>query len=236
MAASRSQRMPRNVMLSRGDQAVGDRPAKESATTRMLSLVATMVLIGGAYGAVTVSEAAERAQQSPPAVEHVHALAFDAAGHALWLGGHAGLFRSEDGGQSWTKVALPVRHEAVDVMAVTPHPRDANTVYIATHEAGVLKTTDGGRSWFEVNTGLRGHDVHGLAIDPNAPDKLHALVRDKGEGLYRSSNGGRNWARVDDGPGGETKILASVNLATGMGGIYLYAGTGEGLLRNPDCF
>jgi len=121
-------------------------------------------------------------------------------------------------------------------MAVTPHPRDAAILYVATHEAGVLKTTDGGRTWSEVNSGLGGLDVHGLAIDPNAPDKLHALVRDKGEGVYRTTNGGQKWVRVDDGPGGETKVLTSVNLATGMGGIYLYAGTAEGLQRDPDCF
>ena len=42
--------------------------------------------------------------------------------------------------------------------------------------------------------------------------------------------------RVDDGPAGETKVLASVNIPTGMGGIFLYAGTGDGLQRNPDCF
>lgn len=42
--------------------------------------------------------------------------------------------------------------------------------------------------------------------------------------------------RVDDGPTGETKVLASVNIPTGMGGIFLYAGTGEGLQLSPDCF
>jgi photosystem II stability/assembly factor-like uncharacterized protein len=223
-------------MFNRADKRVDSPTRQAPPITRVIALMASVVVILAARGVGSDSDAAERAQQRPPAVEHAHALAFDAAGQVLWLGGHAGLFRSEDAGQSWTKVGLPVKHDSVDVMAVTPDPRDASTVYIATHEAGVLKTTDGGRSWFEVNTGLRGHDVHGLAIDPNASDKLHALVRDKGEGVYRSTNGGRNWARVDDGPGGETKLLASVNLATGMGGIYLYAGTGEGLQRNPDCF
>jgi len=39
---------------------------------------------------------------------------------------------------------------------------------------------------------------------------------------------------VADGPKGEVKALASVNISTGMGGIYLYAGTTEGLFRSPD--
>jgi photosystem II stability/assembly factor-like uncharacterized protein len=203
---------------------------------KIVKLIVGVAAIGAAHAHPAVVVAAEGDRHAGPAFEHVHALAFDAAGRSLWLGAHAGLFRSDDGGTTWTKVALPVPHDAPDIMGVTAHPKDAGVLYVATHEAGVLKTTDGGRSWLEVNSGLGGRDVHGLAIDPNAPDKLHALVRDKGEGVYRTTNGGQQWVRVDDGPAGETKVLTSVNLATGMGGIYLYAGTAEGLQRNPDCF
>ena len=167
--------------------------------------------------------------------EHVHALAMDAEGRTLFLGAHSGLFRSEDGGRTWQKVALAAKHSHhLDVMAIAPDPRDPRTIYVGTHEAGVLRSEDGGITWREANTGLGGLDVHGLAIDPNN-GKLHAAVREKGEGIYRTDRRGR-WTRVDDGPGGEVKVLTSVNIPTGMGGIYLYAGTAEGLQRNPDCF
>jgi photosystem II stability/assembly factor-like uncharacterized protein len=189
------------------------------------ALVAALVLVPG----VTVG-----AQK--PAFEHVHALTVDASGRVLFLGAHAGLFRTEDGGTTWQPVALPSKHPHVDVMAVTAHPEDARTIYAATHEAGVLRSADGGTTWQEVNTGLGGLDVHGLAMDPREPRKLHAAVREKGEGIYRSTDGGTKWVRVDDGPGGEVKVLASVNIPTGMGGIFLYAGTAAGLQRNPDCF
>ena len=168
--------------------------------------------------------------------EHVHALAFDAAGRALWLGAHTGLYRSEDGGRTWGKVQVAVHGHGLDVMAIAAHPAEADALYVGTHEAGVMKTADGGKTWVAVNTGLRGLDVHGLAIDPNVPAKLHALVRETGAGVYRTTDGGQKWVRVDDGPAGETKVLASVNIPTGMGGIFLYAGTGDGLQRNPDCF
>ncbi len=168
--------------------------------------------------------------------EHVHALAFDPDGRTLVLGAHSGLFRSEDGGRSWQQVALPGAHPHIDVMAVTPHPESATTTYVATHEAGVLKTTDGGHTWREANHGLGGLDVHGLALDARDPKKLYAMVRGKGEGLYRSTDEAGQWVRVDDGPGGEVKSLTSVNAPTGMGGIFLYAATGAGLQRNPDCF
>lgn len=168
--------------------------------------------------------------------EHVHALAMDAEGRALFLGTHDGLLRSEDGGRSWQRVVLAANHSHTDVMAVTADPKDPMIVYVATHEAGVFKSTDGGKTWREANTGLGGLDVHGLAVDSNTPRKLHAAVREKGEGIYRTSDGGGNWVRVDDGPGGEVKVLASVNIPTGMGGIFLYAGTAEGLQLSADCF
>ena len=168
--------------------------------------------------------------------EHVHSLAMDAAGQNLFLGAHTGLFKSEDGGRSWQRMALPTKHSHLDVMAVTPDPGNPKTMYVGTHEGGVFKSTDGGDTWKEANTGLGGLDVHGLAIDPNMPSKLHAAVREKGEGIYRTTDGGSKWTRVDDGPGGEVKVLTSVNIPTGMGGIFLYAGTAEGLQSNPDCF
>ncbi len=176
------------------------------------------------------------AQRDNDSFEHVHALAFDAGARALWLGAHTGLFRSEDHGRTWAKLTLPAHHHASDVMAIAAHPAEPDVLYVGTHEAGVLKTTDLGATWTAVNAGLGGLDVHGLAIDPNSPTKLHALIRDKGAGVYRTTDGGQKWVRVDDGPTGETKVLASANIPTGMGGIFLYAGTAEGLLRNPDCF
>lgn len=190
------------------------------------------VLTGILFAAATWSAGASFA--GAPDFGHVHALAVDASGQALWLGAHSGLYRSEDGGRTWGSVSLPAHHP--DVMAIVVHPSEAGVVYAGTHDAGVLKTMDGGKSWSVVNTGLGGLDVHGLAIDPNAPAKLHALVREKRAGVYRTTDAGSKWVRVDDGPPGETKVLASVNIATGMGGIFLYAGTGEGLQRNPDCF
>ena len=107
--------------------------------------VAVMVILAF-FGHAAVAEAAEGVHQGAGAFQHVHALAFDAVAHSLWLGTHAGLFRSEDGGRTWTKLTLPVKHDGPDVMAVTPDPRDAGTVYVATHEAGVLNTADGGRT------------------------------------------------------------------------------------------
>ena len=169
-----------------------------------------------------------------PRFEHVHAMAFDASGATLWLGAHTGLYRSGDGGRTWR--SAPLIGHAHDIMAIAVDPTDAAVVYVATHEAGVLKTTDDGTTWNVVNAGLGGVDVHGIALATGAPTKLHAIVRDGKSGVYRTTDGGGTWVRVDDGPAGETKVLASVDIPTGMGGFFLYAGTAEGLVRSPDCF
>ncbi len=174
--------------------------------------------------------------KSQAAFEHVHSLALDSAGQALFLGAHTGLFRSDDGGRSWKQVPVSAKHAHLDIMDIAPDPKDPKTIYIGTHEAGVFKSTDGGKAWKEASDGIGGPDVHGLAIDPNMPFKVHAAVRDKGEGIYRTTDQGKKWTRVDDGPQGEIKILRSVNIPTGMGGIFLYAGTSTGLQRSPDCF
>ena len=168
--------------------------------------------------------------------QHIHALAMDAEGKTLFLGAHTGLFRSENRGKTWQRVPVATKYPDLDLMAIVTDPKDPRTIYVGTHEAGVFRSQDGGATWTEVNAGLGGLDVHGLALDPNTSQKLHAWVREKGAGIYRTTDGGGKWVRVDDGPEGEVKVLASVNIPTGMGGIYLYAGTAEGLQRDPDCF
>jgi photosystem II stability/assembly factor-like uncharacterized protein len=192
------------------------------------------LLIAAVWAANPIDAVAQ--QRNSPAFEHVHSLALDSAGQVLFLGAHSGLFRSDDRGKSWKKVPVSTKHTHLDVMDIAADPREPKTIYIATHESGVLKSTDGGTTWKEVNNGLGGLDAHGLAIDPNMPFKLHVAVREKGEGIYRTTDQGGKWIRVDDGPQGEVKVLRSVNISTGMGGIFLYAGTSTGLQRSADCF
>ena len=178
---------------------------------------------------------------SPPQGEHgtfpyvhVHALVMDAGGKTLWMGTHHALLRSDDAGETWKEVKVSPRHSKLEIMSLAPDVKNPRVIYLGTHEAGVFKTTDGGATWVQMNKNLGGMDINGLAFDPNSTEKLHAAVRDGAEGIYRTRDGGKNWERVADAPKGEVKALASVNISTGMGGIYLYAGTTEGLFKSPD--
>jgi len=92
-----------------------------------------LLIVGFWLGALTDVVAQQR---KPPAFEHVHALAIDASVQSLFLGAHAGLFRSDDGGRLWKEVPVSAKHAHLDVMDVAPDPGDPKTIYIGTHEAG----------------------------------------------------------------------------------------------------
>lgn len=193
----------------------------------------TVVLIGFLMSTVGQGGILPRAEGAPLKIEHLHALALDPPTNTLFIGTHHGLYTSTDEGKTWKEVGAGGKLKGLDIMAFVMDPTNPQVMYIGTHQKGVLKSLDDGRTWEESNTGLGGMDVHALSIHPT-DRRLHAWVVDKG--LYRSMDGGRTWKREDDGPPTDIKAMVPVNLDTGMGGIYLYAGTADGLYRNPDCF
>lgn len=199
------------------------------------SVVAVLfVLLSGFVPSRSLAASPPQGGKDGFAYGHVHALAADAEGKTLWMGTHHALLRSEDAGKTWKEVKVSPQYPKLEIMSIAPDMRNPKVIYLGTHEAGVFKTADGGATWVQMSKNLGGQDIHGLAFDPNSTEKLHAAVRDGAEGIYRTRDGGKSWERVADGPKGEVKVLASVNISTGMGGIYLYAGTTEGLFRSPD--
>ena len=195
---------------------------------------AFLALAGVGFASPGLAASPSEGEKDGFAYGHVHALVTDAEGKTLWMGTHHALLRSDDAGKTWKEVKVSPRHPKLEIMSIAPDMRNPRVLYLGTHEAGVFKTTDGGVTGVQMNKNLGGMDIHGLAFDPNSTEKLHAAVRDGADGIYRTRDGGKNWERVADGPKGEVKVLASVNISTGMGGIYLYAGTTEGLFRSPD--
>lgn len=64
--------------------------------------------------------------------------------------------------------------------------------------------------------------VHALLVHP----QHGTLLVGTHHGLFRSHDAGKTCPEV--------RALASVKIATGMGGIFLYAGTADGVFRSPD--
>ncbi|MBI4663229.1 MAG: IPT/TIG domain-containing protein [Verrucomicrobia bacterium] len=96
-----------------------------------------------------------------------------------------GIFRSLDGGTSWTLLqpVLPALALAID-------PSAPATLYAgADHGGGVFKTTDGGATWSA--SGLAARQVFCLVIDPTNPQTVYAGTD---RGVFKTSDGASSWA------------------------------------------
>ncbi len=106
-------------------------------------------------------------------------------------------------------------------------------IYASGHDLGIIRSNDFGQTWQRSDPGIPNADVHALAVDAHKPKQLYAWVVEYG--LYRSRDGGKSWHRAADGPDNpEVRALASVNIPSGMGGIFIYAGTADGVFKSFD--
>jgi hypothetical protein len=126
----------------------------------------------------------------------------------------AALFRSADGGATWSEVAGLRTHESgprwqpgaggMAVHTVLVDPADPDRMHVAISAAGVFSTADGGSTWQPANNGLRseflpdpeaqvGHCVHRIARHPSRPD---VLFMQKHWDVMRSDDGGGTWQEV----------------------------------------
>ncbi len=165
----------------------------------------------------------------------------------------AGLYRSLDGGQSFSFVGLgATRH----IGRIAVDPRDPDVVYVAAlghlfgpnPERGLYRTRDGGKTWQKVlyiddNTG-----VVDVALNPANPNIVYAAAYQRrrrawgfdgggpGSGLYRSVDGGDSWEKLTKGlPAG---AKGRIGLAVWPGDpnlvLALVQARGGGLFRSED--
>ena len=166
---------------------------------------------------------------------HLHSLILASETGTLLKGTHHGLYESRDEGKTWNKRALKGEAPGTDFMTIVVDPSNPKVLFAGGHDLAVIKSEDGGMTWRRAGRGLPVMDIHALAIDPTKPQRLYTWA--VGHGLYRSDDGAKTWSRIDDGPeNSHVNFLTSVPIPTGMGGIFLYAGTAGGLFQSPDCF
>jgi photosystem II stability/assembly factor-like uncharacterized protein len=137
---------------------------------------------------------------------------FVAAIGPLWSsGGERGLFKTVDGGHSWTSVIDVDADTGVTSVVVAPNNPDV--MYAATHQrrrtvwsylgggpgSGVHKSTDGGTTWRRITEGLPKHEMGkiGLAVTPADPNLVFATIEanEAERGFYRSTDQGESWER-----------------------------------------
>ena len=132
-----------------------------------------------------------------------------------------GIYKSTDGGKSWTNMGLS---KSQHMGRVVVDPADTNTVYVAAlgalysanPERGLYKTSDGGNTWKKVLYVNPDVGVVDVVIDPENTSTLFAATYQRrrrawdfdgagpGSAIYKSTDGGDNWQKLGGGlPAGE---------------------------------
>ena len=131
-----------------------------------------------------------------------------------------GLFRSEDGGVSWTSSTTGVPRDWMNttywivfdpklrgrmwsVNSWThdlPRPKMWRHNSVLTYKGGVCRSDDGGKNWTQSNKGMDETGATHILLDPSSPVDARVLyVAGFGRGVYKSSDGGRSWALKNNG-------------------------------------
>ena len=119
-----------------------------------------------------------------------------------------GVYRTTDGGKSWTKTLYVGPQSGVSELVADPKNPDVLYAGIWQFQRrpwtftsggtgdGIWKSTDGGKTWNR----LTGHGLPegitgrvGLAIAPSNPQRVYALIESKDGILWRSDDAGASW-------------------------------------------
>lgn len=190
----------------------------------------------------TATPAHERVNGFGTALNHPHSLlAFP--DNVLVLATHYGLFRSADGGNSWSEVAAGPNQLMEDLMtySLTSSPLDAQYLYVLTQPVtsshkgtlGLYSSTDQGKSWRLAipTTSLGKNNIFLAAAGNDSPQEVYIYLTEQGSsGLEVSKDGGQHFSSTGKLPFGSLAALLPLPGAAGE----LLAGSSDGLAHSSD--
>lgn len=136
--------------------------------------------------------------------------------HQRALGYGCGVYKSTDGGQSWTLKGLK---DSRQIGGIVIDPKNPNVVYVAAEgsvwgpggDRGLYKTTDGGKTWNKVLNISENTGVNNIVMDPRDSNVLYATSEQRrrhiftkiGGGpesaVYKSADAGATWDKIQNG-------------------------------------
>ena len=151
------------------------------------------------------------------------------------VGDGAGVFKSNDRGNSWTQINNGL--DSLETNILTVDPNDSETLYLGTDDDGVYKSTDGGESWkkLTVSSLSKSFGVGDIIVDPQNSNNIYIgtvdyfrLSESRGVlgdfGVYKSTDGGATWEEFNAG----LNHLGVFSLELSEENRILYAGTRAG--------
>lgn len=165
-----------------------------------------------------------------------------------------GIYKSEDGGKSWTNMGLKTS-EHIGGIAIDPH--NSNIVYAAAMgslrkeggDRGIFKTTDGGKTWNNVLKISPYTGCYEVYMDPRDSNALYAVAHQRmrklytgvaggpESGIYKTTDGGTTWNKLKSGlPSGEVGRIGMAISPVNPDVLYaiIDAKEGKGFYKSTD--
>lgn len=147
----------------------------------------------------------------------------------------AGVWKSTDGGVTFSQSSAPFQQ--VRVFSLSVDPTLPSTLYAGLEYDQYLspivlyKSMDGAASWSRADAGLPALSVNAIAVDPRSPDTVYAGTN--GGGIYRSMDAGASWSPMNNGLGWLTVLDLAVE-PVAPGRVYASTDGGGVLVYEPD--
>jgi photosystem II stability/assembly factor-like uncharacterized protein len=165
--------------------------------------------------------------------------------HQRALGYGDGVYKSEDGGDSWKNMGLK---ESRQIGMIAIDPQNTDIVYVAAEgsiwgpggDRGLYKTTDGGKTWNKALNVSENTGINNVVLDPRNPDIIYATSEQRrrhvftkiGGGpesaVYKSKDAGKNWDKIMEGlPSGDIGGMGLAISPVNPDVLYLIMEAGE---------